>query len=64
MNDACTIGYCDNIYFTFEFEVRMCVRIYRIFERDQKPIRHLSIKLNPNNDKPKDFQIRPNINEY
>ncbi len=55
---------CNNFYFTFEFKVQMWVQIYQIFERDQIPICHLSNKSNPNTDKPKGFQIWPNINEY
>ncbi len=43
-----------------KFEI--CVWIYQIFEREQIPIHHLSNKSNPNTDKPKYFQMRPNIN--
>ncbi len=35
------LGNCDKFYFTFEFEVRMWVLIYQIFEKDQIPIHHL-----------------------
>jgi len=54
---------CDKFYFTFEFKVQMWDWIYQIFKRDQIPICHLSNKLNLITDKPKYFQIRPNINE-
>ncbi len=57
------LGNCGNFNVTLEFEVRMWVWIYQIFERDQIPIHHLSNKSNPNTNKPKDFWIRPNINE-
>jgi hypothetical protein len=58
------LGNCDKYYFTFEFKVQMWVWIYQIFERDGITIHHLSNKSNPNTDKPKDFLIRLNINEY
>ncbi len=38
--------------------------IYQKFEKDQIPTHHLTNKSNQNTDKPKDIQIRPNINEY
>ncbi len=57
------LGNCDKYYFTFQFKVQMWVWIYKIFERDQITIHHLSNKSYPNNDKPKDFWIRLNIIE-
>ncbi len=58
------LGNCDNFYFTIEFEYQMWVWIVWIFESDQIPNSKLTNKSNPNTDKPKDFWIRPNINEY
>ncbi len=49
------LGNCDKFYFTFKFEVRMCVQIDQIFEKDRMPICPLSNKSNLNTDKPKDF---------
>ncbi len=58
------LGNCDEFYFSFEIEVQRRVLISQIFKRDQIPIRPLSNKSNLNTDKPKDFRISPNINEY
>ena len=41
----------------------MWVQIVQIFESDQIPNCNVLNKSNPNTDKPKDFWIRPNINE-
>ncbi len=54
------LGNCNKFYFTFEFEVQMWVWIYQIFKRDQIPIG----QSNLNTDKPTDFWIRSNVNEY
>ncbi len=58
---AYRLGNCDNFYFTIEYEYQMWVRI---IESDQIPNCNFSNKSNLNSDKPKDFWIRPNINEY